>query len=203
MDDNGFWDIIDATLPGEDVEEQTTLLQERLGPLTVEELLSFDEHYTRASHALFTWELWRAAEAMIGWCSEDVFADFRSWVISRGRARYEAIVAEPDLGLSEVDIETDEDIGSAESFGAAVGVVYREKVGRDMFDDFEDRPSADFPEFAPTGVDPGGDPESIDAAYPRITARFKHLRADFGRPGVLVRLLEWLIRLRTSRRAAD
>lgn len=59
MDTDQFWAIIDATAAAspDDIDGQAELLQDRLTALTVEEILAFDEEYTRASHALYTWEV--------------------------------------------------------------------------------------------------------------------------------------------------
>ena len=100
MDTNQFWNIIDtASAASDDIDLQTELLQTQLQQLSLEEVLSFDEHFTHASHGLYGWNMWRAADIMIGVTSDDVFADFRSWVISRGRRSYEHILASPDRGV--------------------------------------------------------------------------------------------------------
>lgn len=174
MDTDTFWFLVDQTheQAPNSIDEQAEILRGELSKLSVEELLEFDSAYTRASHALYTWEIWRAADIMIGDTSEDVFADFRSWLISRGRSAYEAVVASPDRGLaaSEVD-EDDEEEGNGEMFGAVAHEVYEVLTGVDMLDAFPDRPNADFPDFDPVGADVGRNRRERRAHFPQLAAK--------------------------------
>jgi hypothetical protein len=60
-----------------------------------------------------TWNLWGAAYLINGGCSDDGFVYFCAWLIGRGRAVYEAAVADPDtladvveeVGYGEYELE--------------------------------------------------------------------------------------------------
>jgi hypothetical protein len=170
-----FWTIIDATATGspDDMNRQAELLRDQLSSFTVEEILGFDEEFTQASQALYSWTVWRAADIMIGDTSDDVFADFRSWVISRGRRVYERVLASPDDGLAEIDFEHEDEIGDGELFGAVVGDVYQARTGVALYDAFPDRPVADFPDQDPLGPEIGGKRKERRARYPRLTAKYE------------------------------
>lgn len=174
MDTDHFWTIIDATVTAspDEIDRQAELLQDHLAALTVEEILGFDGEYTQASHALYTWAVWRAADIMIGDASDDVFADFRSWVISRGRRAYERVLASPDEGLAELDLEDEEEIGGAELFGGAVGEAYQARTGVALYDAFPDRPVADYPDHDPLGPEITGKRKERRALFPRLAAKY-------------------------------
>lgn len=174
MDKDQFWRIVDATAEaaGDDVVVQSELLKAQLTQLSIEEILSFDTHFTQASHGLYSWATWRAADIMIGDTSDDVFADFRSWVISRGREAYERVLTSPDAGLAALDLDDQENIGDSEVFGAAAGEVYRAKTGRDLWDDFPERPSADFPAQDPDGPEITGSRKERRQLFPQLAAKY-------------------------------
>lgn len=156
MDIDRFWSIVDLTRQQapRSIGEQAEVLRGELDRLSIEDLLGFESAYTRASHALYTWEIWRAADIIIGDTSEDVFADFRSWLISRGRSVYEEVVASADHGLAALELRDDggEEVGAGEVFGAVAHEVYQSRTGVDLVDALPDRPSADFLTFGPLAL---------------------------------------------------
>lgn len=109
---------------------------------------------------------------MIGDASDDVFADFRSWVISRGRSAYERVLASPDAGLAELDVEDEEEVGGGESLGAAVGQAYEARTGVALYDAFPGRPDADFPDHPLTGREIPGKRTERRAHFPRLAAKY-------------------------------
>ena len=109
MDENAFWALIGRSREQAegDLEAQAESLQELLTALPAAEIVAFDQHFAAANLALYSWSLWGAATLMLGWCSDDVFTDFRSWVISQGRPTYDRVAADPEA-LAEVEL-TDPD----------------------------------------------------------------------------------------------
>lgn len=174
MDADEFWAIVDATereCQG-DIETQCELLGARLAQLGAEEILAFGDRYVEASHALYTWKIWRGADIMIGDASDDTFADFRSWVISRGHTAWAAVLADADAGLAALDADDVEEVGAAELFGAQVYEAYEGKTGTAIYDAFPDRPSADFPRGDPRGPELTGDRAARRAQFPLLSARY-------------------------------
>jgi hypothetical protein len=56
----------------------------------------------------YTWDLWGAAYLINGGCSDDGFAYFRAWLISRGQDVYSAALQNPDSLASVVDPDRDD-----------------------------------------------------------------------------------------------
>lgn len=44
----------------------------------------------------YTWELWAAADRIMGWCSDDVFFYFQLWLVGLGRDAFERVAGDPD-----------------------------------------------------------------------------------------------------------
>ena len=169
MDEQEFWSIVDYThlQSAGDVETQIGLLRERLDPLSSDDLLRFDAQLTRASQDVYDWQMWGAAYVLLGGCSDDNFTDFRTWLIFRGRERYEAVRRDPDA-LADIAVKDDEEIGLAEELGAVADDVYERKTGRELFEDAPQRPET-LGEL--TGEPFDDDEHALAARYPRLTAR--------------------------------
>ena len=104
-----FWSIIeDVHLQSpDDMDTKCDLLRERLSALTPDEMKGFRQHFDECDARSYDWGLWGAAYIIHGGCSDDSFSDFRSSLISRGRAVFERALSDPDslaeLGLTEED----------------------------------------------------------------------------------------------------
>ncbi|MGZ3459968.1 MAG: DUF4240 domain-containing protein [Archangium sp.] len=60
------------------------------------EIVDFRNHLLEQMDAAFRWDLWGAAYIIAGGCSDDGFADFRSWLISMERRVFENAVSNPE-----------------------------------------------------------------------------------------------------------
>src|SRR5215471_12915449 len=99
-----FWRIVKRVLEsGHDPDAQLKALRMALRELTPEEIISFEMTFRRYLNDAYTWDLWGAAYVIHGGCSDDGFEYFRRWLVSRGRAAYEAALADPD-SLAELDM---------------------------------------------------------------------------------------------------
>jgi hypothetical protein len=98
LDTLQFWSIIESggSEALEHPERQLEEVRERLSGLPLEGLLDFHRLFNRLMDDAYIWDLWGAAYLINGGCSDDGFAYFRSWLISRGRVTYEAAVRDPD-----------------------------------------------------------------------------------------------------------
>jgi hypothetical protein len=119
MDLDHFWALLE---PGKDDENPEESLWDRLQALSPAEIVAFQEHFDRLHAAAYRWDLWGAAYLLEGGCSDDGFTDFRYALIAKGRAVYEAALANPD-SLAEVDIVSNEDFGyvAAQVYGGKTG----------------------------------------------------------------------------------
>jgi hypothetical protein len=110
MDEAMFWQIIEAggRKALADPERQLAAVRKRLGKLSPAEVRAFHRLFNQKLADAYTWDLWGAAYLINGGCSDDGFHYFRAWLISRGRAVYEAAVQNPDSLTGLTDPERDD-----------------------------------------------------------------------------------------------
>jgi hypothetical protein len=126
MDAEQFWQIIEATRAATQ-EEQLEKLQRQLECLTPGDLIEFTRHFVEREFAAYSWDLWLVLWLFQGgWCSDDRFSDFRSWLISRGRATYQAALENADALVDEMRHTQDPEF---ELFGYVAGKIYRSMTG--------------------------------------------------------------------------
>jgi uncharacterized protein DUF4240 len=102
MNTEQFWKVIEVS-SAMTQEEQLEKFKRELQCLTAGELTEFERHFVERKFAAYGWDLWVVAWLCEGgMCSDDGFADFRSWLISRGRAVYEAGLADADALVDEL-----------------------------------------------------------------------------------------------------
>ena len=180
MDETRFWQLIGAAdSEGEDATLER--LEAALGKLSKQELVGFQVRFDHLHGLAGRSDLWAAAVLLnSGYCSDDGFTDFRSWLISRGQAVYEAALKAPD-SLARIAVESDEDGPRAqfESFGYLAAEAWEARgldedefldaVDEARFDDDSDEDISD-PDF--------DDGVCSDAALQR---RLPALWAQYGR----------------------
>ena len=93
----------------------------------MEGLLGVHRLFNRLMDDAYSWDPWGAAYLINGGCSDDGFAYFRSWLISRGRVTHEAVVRDPDSLADLVDAGRD-DYEFEDLWGLALDV-YGERTG--------------------------------------------------------------------------
>lgn len=132
MDDTQFWSIIESGGPQvlDDPDAQLAAVRAQLLRLTPEQIVEFSCVFNRKLEDAYDWNLWGAGWLINGGCSDDGFVYFRCWLISRGKAVYEAALCDPDTLASIVDPERDdyefEDLLYVDLH------VYEEKTGVEM-----------------------------------------------------------------------
>jgi hypothetical protein len=129
MDEPQFWEIIESggRKALDDPERQQAEVRKRLDKLPPEELVKFHLHFNQKMAGAYIWDLWGAAYLMNGGCSDNGFAYFRAWLISRGQAVYSADLGNPDSLASIVDPDRD-DYEFEDLWGVAKDV-YEESTG--------------------------------------------------------------------------
>ncbi|MEM9493817.1 MAG: DUF4240 domain-containing protein [Myxococcota bacterium] len=140
MDLDQFWQHIARSRVGYDparaegnMDAQLKALAAALEPLAAEELVAFRDHFEDCMDRAHSGDLWSAAYLLAGGCSDDGFADFRSWLISMGREVYKAALGEPDTLAGPAHAPGVEDVFFAELRHVA-GEVYQQRMGQDMPD---------------------------------------------------------------------
>ncbi|HEY7423506.1 MAG TPA: DUF4240 domain-containing protein [Gemmataceae bacterium] len=150
MTKDRFWEIIEASrvaFDPKDIEasqrQQVGRLRELLEALPAEEVRSYAEHFAEHMDEAYSEPnrivdmepmdgLWAVAFNMGGGCGHDSFDDFRSWLISMGRAAYEAALRDPETVYHLVEPAGDlADVVFFEEFQYIPWQVLREKTGED------------------------------------------------------------------------
>jgi hypothetical protein len=159
-----FWNIVDEVHrnSGGDMEKKCKLLDSELRRLSLDEVLSFDAHFTDCLDRAYSWPLWAAAYIMGGGCSNDSFWDFRSTLISMGRDTFERAIADPQ-SLAELDLEDGEEM-LWEGYQYVPTRVERDLSG-----------GQDFPRSRPHPKEPSGkrwDESSAAELYPKLAEKY-------------------------------
>ncbi|MCQ4081615.1 DUF4240 domain-containing protein [Streptomyces sp. RB6PN25] len=131
MDETEFWEIIDTARETADGDpyEQADLVVEKLAQLDPDAVLDFARHFETRMNRAYRWDLWGAADILLGGVDEDAFDSFRCWLISRGRHAYEGALHQPD-DLASLVKGFDEDVdGDAEDLGYAADEAYEQLTG--------------------------------------------------------------------------
>lgn len=164
MKDEQFWNLIERSREGaEECDAQAAKLVDLLAALEADEIIAFDRIWARKYSAAYRWDLWAVAYIINGGCSDDAFMDFRSWLLARGQARYEAALQNPERAADGV--EPDE-YAECEEIGYAPSTAYERKTGEKMPDD------ADYPLDADEPAGENWNEDDLPALYPALCERF-------------------------------
>jgi hypothetical protein len=169
MDETQFWEIVDGTREAADgdPDEHADLLVEHLARLDPDAVLDFARHFETRFARANTWDVWGAADVLLGGADEESFDYFRCWLIGQGRHVFEGALHEPDE-LAELvpdfDAETD---GDAEDLGYAADEAYEQLTGVRLPD--LGLPEQDTPQGRPLDFE---DTQAMSARFPRLWARF-------------------------------
>jgi Protein of unknown function (DUF4240) len=170
MDETEFWEIVDGAREDadDDPEEQADLLVERLTRLDPDSVVDFARHFETRFNRAYRWDLWGAADIMLGGADDDAFDFFRCWLIGRGRHVFEGALHEPD-DLAELVREFDPDVdGDAEDLGYAADEAYEQLTGVRLPGLGLPEPPAE-PEGRYTDFE---DPAAMEERFPKLWDRF-------------------------------
>ena len=138
MDRDIFWRMIadsrsalDPRDPDENQNRQVSSLQAALERLPPADIIAFGDELHALMLEAFRWDLWGVAYIAGDGCSNDVFADFRGWLVSMGRDAYESVLREPD---SLARFVADRSVGDLffERFQYVPAEAYEAVVGGEM-----------------------------------------------------------------------
>ncbi|KAA5541464.1 DUF4240 domain-containing protein [Roseiconus nitratireducens] len=107
MDESTFWAIIESAGSPDrcSPDEQCERITEALASLSQSELVGFENRRNELLHRAYTWPMIKACFVVLSYVSDDVFEDFRHWLILNGRERFEAAVKDPDSMADFIDVE--------------------------------------------------------------------------------------------------
>lgn len=167
MTEEHFWQIIQKSFDAcsGNTDAQAAALANDLDKLHPDEIASFARHFATYHRQAYSWDLWGAAYLINGGCSDDGFADFRSWLISRGKNWYQQALINPDSLAGYPDLKFRG--ASFEEFAYVASQVHEKLAG-------------DLPEscLSPDPDEPIGtawqedDEETFRDRWPRLSARF-------------------------------
>jgi len=167
-----FWNIVDrvhADSPS-DMKNKCRLLGDELRRLPAQEVLSFGRHFADCFYKAYHWDIWGAAIIINRGCGDDSFMDFRSTLISLGRAPFEAALRDAD---SLADFDIDPAWAAYEGYQYVMPEAYEEMTGG------EEPPDEDkhrHPQKV-TGV-PVVEWE-MSKRFPRLAAKYGHKDSDY------------------------
>jgi hypothetical protein len=167
-DEPAFWSAVEAARKraGGDPDAMAEVLEARFAEADDATLRAFQRALVDTSRRLYTWRHWAAAEMICGYASDDVFTDWRSWVITLGRETFTRVAEDPD-NLADVADLSEACEGGAEIFGAAVSGIYSGRHG------YEDE---DFPILEPSDSPIGEqvtDHQAIRRSMPALATRLR------------------------------
>ncbi len=93
-----FWKIIEAAGSPSVIEpeEQCEIISDRLRGHTKEQLVSFANEHYRQLEKLDNWQILKASYVVLGYASDDVFEDFRNWIILHGKTKFFETLSNPE-----------------------------------------------------------------------------------------------------------
>ncbi len=175
MDEVTFWALIDRsrTARGGAMAKQRARLRAELERLSPQEVAAFAARFHDVQDRAYTWDLWAACSVILGGSTDDLFIDFRTWLIAQGRDVFERAIADADslAGLP---------LGSRRSmFAAVTGAEELAYVAGDVYEHLTGSELPPDPHDDVVSVEPAGVPmtEVADGAelrqrLPRLAARF-------------------------------
>lgn len=107
MNEDRFWKIIeDAGSPDNlGPDEQCENIAEALSGMDLSEIASFHNTHRQILNKAYTWGLIEACYILTHYVSDDVFEDFRNWIILNGKDRFYSSIETPDFLASFVSVE--------------------------------------------------------------------------------------------------
>ena len=104
----------------------------RLLGMQPEQILKFHTVLHGYRDAAYKYGLWTAASLLMDGCTDDLFIDFRAWLIAQGKTVYMAALENPD-SLAEVEQYGDCEFEMLSYVG---NDAYVELTGRDVYEDY-------------------------------------------------------------------
>ena len=171
MPQTPFWSIIDRSSQLQtDPVIQIDALKRNLMALPEEDIVAFEHSLKQEMARAYTWDLWGAAYLINGGASDDGFAYFRLWLISKGSDLFEVTLRDPDVLAAASVTPGPDGVYELEELMYVTGEAWAEKTGSDY---------ARFPahDSAPVSIAPLKDDfdftdEELSKRYPKLWERF-------------------------------
>ena len=129
-----FWQLIEEAKGqcGKDMDAMLSWIKGRLSGMQPEQILKFHTVMYGYQDAAYKYGLWTAASLLMDGCTDDLFIDFRAWLIAQGKTIYMAALENPD-SLAKVEQYGDCEFEMLSYVG---NDAYVELTGRDVYEDY-------------------------------------------------------------------
>ena len=135
MTEQQFWDIINDSLlenaPGSD--GQYLKIGQSLSALSPEELVEFENHLARQKNRAFCFPVLMANFILQSYINDDIFEDFRLWLLSFGQEKFEAILENADQLAEFSDVKDPIEDITGEGLVFAAREAYEAATGKEDF----------------------------------------------------------------------
>lgn len=178
MTTDQFWEIVEhvnSVSPG-DMPLKCANLEVALRARPLHETVDFERHFRGFLRAAFSNDLWAAAVVICNGCGDDSFMDFRSTLISMGKAAYTNALADPET-LADTNI--DPEWARFGGYQDVAGRIWREQMGEAK--DFPPDPNETIGTQA-YPREPSGRPFvewELSKRLPRLAAKFGFADSDW------------------------
>lgn len=145
MNENKFWEIIERANSVENTdEEKAQFIIELLSEELEEDIIEFSNIYRRKMAKACSFDILAANFIIRGYVSDDVFEDFRAWLVAQGKDRFEKVIKNPE---DITDFLTQEDVNKMQGedylFVARNAYLKKKNIEEDSeeadeFDDMEE-----------------------------------------------------------------
>ncbi len=107
MDEINFWSIIESSGAPDKCtpDEQCESIVADLALLPKEDLIEFENIRHRLLNQAYSWPMLKACFIVVSYVSDDVFEDFRHWVILNGKERFFKTLANPNCMVDYIQVE--------------------------------------------------------------------------------------------------
>jgi hypothetical protein len=107
MNEQEFWNIIESSGSPDSLkpDEQCAAISVALSSKSKEDIVEFHNIHLMILNKAYTWNLLEACYIVIHHASDDVFEDFRNWIILNGRERFERSLENPDYLASFIKVD--------------------------------------------------------------------------------------------------
>ncbi|MGL5392662.1 MAG: DUF4240 domain-containing protein [Shewanella sp.] len=167
MTEEEFWALVTRTDAAQSQESLAEALSQKLSALTNEQLKAFDKLFGQQMRRCYLWSLWGAAYIITGCDSEYAFAEFRCFLISLGKARFDGVISDPD-SLAQLAAWPEKD-GYAypfvDEYDLLAGKLYEDRTGEEL-------PFMPSGKATPMGKKFSTKPKDLKKQYPQLSARF-------------------------------
>ena len=128
-----FWQFIEEAKEqcGQDMDAEICWLKAGLLRMQPEQVLKFHAIMHGYQEAAYKYGLWTAASLLMDGCTDDLFIDFRAWLIAQGKVIYMAALENPD-SLAKVEQYGDCEFEMLSYVG---NEAYKELTGRGAYED--------------------------------------------------------------------